>query len=322
MCLLIAKEQGTPLPTFDSLSKGAQHNSDGMGIARWCEGDTGVLIKKDFESVNHLWAWINTHVNASDALIIHFRLASSGNKAMGNRHPFPITKNMGKMTAPIIHCRYALAHNGVLRAFHSKGSTYSDTMLFIKEVVAPVWGLMDNKGVKRLMDAYLSLQKVAILSHKGQWSFYGNGWIEDKGIMYSNSTYKRFTHYPASTWDAATRTWKEKTGTLKSTTTYTYPAGTTRGNVRHLAKCEECGEFKSVYRLVSGGRVCLECLCMDVVGPCDWCGEIRYLKNTGDVDLCSTCSAADHASHAEDLYTNKLATEAATQPRLLPPPAK
>jgi hypothetical protein len=321
MCLLIAKEQGTPLPTFDSLSKGAQTNSDGIGIARWCEGDTGVLIKKDFESVNHLWAWINTHVNASDALIIHFRLASSGNKSIGNRHPFPITKNMGKMTAPTIHCRYALAHNGVLRAFHSKGSTYSDTMLFIKEVVAPVWGLMDNKGVKRLMDAYLSLQKVAVLSHKGQWSFYGNGWIEDQGIMYSNSTYKRFTHYSASTWDSTTRTWKQKTHTLKSTTTKT--TGKTQGNVRHLAKCKECGEFKAVYQLVKGGRVCLDCLCMDVVGPCDWCGEIRYLKNTGDVDLCTTCRGYDTYKY-EGAHTDKddLAALSASQPPLLPPPAK
>jgi hypothetical protein len=197
MCLLIVKKKGGPLPPKWALQNGYLSNPHGCGIAHWKKGGKSVHIKKDFPDVHFLGVWLSENVKRADVCLIHFRFASSGLIAASHRHPFPVTAKQSSLCALNTRCQAALAHNGIMSEFETKIGGNSDTMNFITEVMAPLRGVLNHKGVQKLLSRYLVHQRVALLMSNGALHLYGQGWIEDEGVMYSNHGYfyaPRMTH--------------------------------------------------------------------------------------------------------------------------------
>src|SRR4030042_2306425 len=81
-----------------------------------------------------------------DELFVHFRYGTSGGNTPDLTHPFPITQNLKTMRQLSCTVHRALIHNGVL----GKGeSNASDTMVFIRDVLAPLRTLLQDEGVKQ-----------------------------------------------------------------------------------------------------------------------------------------------------------------------------
>jgi hypothetical protein len=189
MCLLIVKKKGGPLPPDWALRNGNLANPHGCGIAHWKKGGKSVRVKKDFPDVHYLRMWLEQNVKKPDVCLIHFRFASSGLIAASHRHPFPITSKQLSLHALNTRCQTALAHNGIMSEFETGIRGNSDTMNFIVEVMAPLRGVLGHKGVQKLLSKYLVHQRVALLMSNGALHLYGQGWIEDEGVMYSNHGY-------------------------------------------------------------------------------------------------------------------------------------
>jgi len=189
MCLIAVKELGADLPKDEHLKNGASNNSDGCGIAFWKNNTSEIMIKKDFENVEKLLEFIHSNIKREDACIIHFRQATSGLVDIGNRHPFPITKNKELLRKPEVICKLAVAHNGVLSNYGSH-KKYSDTQKFILDILAEdsVKNNLESEAIRKLINAFLGNDKLAILNSQGTIYLFGD-FEKEKGIYYSNYSY-------------------------------------------------------------------------------------------------------------------------------------
>ena len=190
MCLIVVKPAGAKMPPEAHLRNGDDKNSDGTGVSWWKSGENLVHIKKDFKNIEELLLWMRTTITIDDALIVHFRMATSGLKDKGNRHPFPITSNKLLLRQEELTCQMSVAHNGVLSEY-SGHKKYSDTQKFILDILSDpaVKDNLENPAIQKLLNEFLSRDRLAILNSSGTIWLFGEYEKED-GIMYSNAGYK------------------------------------------------------------------------------------------------------------------------------------
>lgn len=200
MCLIAVKPCGIKLPKDEYLKTAERKNSDGMGIAYWKHGTLEVKIKKDFINIKELLDYIHSNITEEDALVIHFRLATHGLKDIGNRHPFPISKDGNLLRAPFLICDSAVAHNGVIREYGIH-ATYSDTQKFIMDILSSdiIKNNLENPTIQKLVNHFIDGDRLAILQKDGFiWTF--GEYVEEDGILYSNSGYKPFLNLSHSSY--------------------------------------------------------------------------------------------------------------------------
>jgi predicted glutamine amidotransferase len=187
MCLIAVKDKNKKLPDKTYLYNGYQNNPNGVGIAILKKGNPFIHIKKDFKNFEEFWLYISKNVKEEDLLIIHFRLATAGLVDIGNRHPFPITKNINLLRKSELYSRYAMVHNGVINkySYHKK---LSDSQKFIMDILTGVKHKLGYKPIKKLIGGFLNGDKLAIIAN-GELILIGK-FTEDKGILWSNEGYK------------------------------------------------------------------------------------------------------------------------------------
>ena len=132
---------------------------------------------------------------------IHCRIGTSGGNTQEMTHPYSLCNDYKEMKKLENKVDFAVAHNGIFSDFNNKEKDVNDTCIFIKKVLYPL-----QKASKNIMNDdfdYIINQlmgwsnKIAIMDKDGNFKKYGNGWLEDDGIFYSNSGYKPpvYTNY-------------------------------------------------------------------------------------------------------------------------------
>ena len=189
-CIIVIKVKGVELPKEEHLRNCALRNKDGTGVAFIKEGETEIRIKKDFENLDKFIKWFYDNIKKEDVCIIHFRFATHGLVDIGNRHPFPITKNKEMLRKSELICQMAVAHNGVISSYghHEK---FSDTQKFILDILSDdvVKNNISNPAVQKLISNFLSGDRLAILLTTGAVYTWGN-WEKEGELFYSNDGYK------------------------------------------------------------------------------------------------------------------------------------
>jgi hypothetical protein len=191
MCLIAVKKCGANLPKDEHLLEAEIRNKDGIGVAFWKPGTSEVVIKKDFKDSLELIVWLKCNIHQEDACIIHFRFATHGLIDMGNRHPFPITKNTELLRKTSLVCQSAMAHNGTIDGYEHK--KFSDTQKFVLDILSDetVKNNLENDAVRKLLSGFLGGDRMSILKNDGTIYLFGN-WITEGDIVYSNSGYKPY----------------------------------------------------------------------------------------------------------------------------------
>lgn len=196
MCMAIAKPKGAPIPSAHTLSNCEWSNRDGAGVA-WTDGSGVVKIKKDFDNLAALQAWIVENMKPEYACLIHFRQATSGGVSIGMRHPFPLSNNETELMAGEIETDKAMIHNGVIWDIDTKKTHLSDTAIFVKDILSNSIiknSIRDNNAVNTLIAGTLgSTNKIAVLHGDGLIQTWGEFETED-GVLYSNDQYKDSTY--------------------------------------------------------------------------------------------------------------------------------
>jgi predicted glutamine amidotransferase len=189
MCIIAVKKRGAPLPPNRHLINSAMNHPDGMGIAYWKRGSDDVIIKKNFKNVNWLIRFIRKNIKKEDALIIHFRFATAGLVDMGNRHPFPVTKNKRLLRKVELVCKLAVAHNGVLTQYDDD-KRLSDSQKFVLDIISDnaIKNNLENKTIRKLIENFILNDRLVFLNNKGKFTFFGE-WVKYKKILYSNSSF-------------------------------------------------------------------------------------------------------------------------------------
>ena len=201
MCIIAAKPVGVDMPSDKIIENMWNGNSDGAGFM-WAEKGNvhihkGFMTYEDFRSA--LDKFCSSHDTKNTALVMHFRITTHGGTKPENCHPFPITDNISLLTKAECKTKIGVAHNGIININPRKG--ISDTMEYIASQLAPLYrGVPDFYRNKSLIEMIYNAtaSRLAFLTGDGHIFTVGE-FQEDKGIKYSNGSYKySFRSFPYS----------------------------------------------------------------------------------------------------------------------------
>jgi hypothetical protein len=182
MCLACVIPKGKKLP-IEYAREGFSRNSHGGGFAYIKDGR--VEIKKGFFTFEDFWENFNAiQCNLEGPFLVHFRIATHGKISPFNCHPWRIDD------------KHALVHNGTFYAFNSAYNIFSDTALFVEQVIKPIFNnnpsVQFNEGFRWTLQKCIGhWNKIAILSADGEFTVFNPGdWRIQGDIWYSNFSYR------------------------------------------------------------------------------------------------------------------------------------
>ena len=197
MCIIAISRKGIRQPNKEELQTMWDRNPDGAGYM-FVNSDGLVEIHKGFMSFNNFYYNVkHENFTKNDVVIYHFRIATQGGVNPQMTHPFPLTAKLENTKILDCACPVGIVHNGIIPCTTNKNDKeYSDTAHFICEylshMVKSEADLHDDKLLGRIESLIHS--KMAILDGKGNLATIGNFITEQSGLMFSNSTYKKFTY--------------------------------------------------------------------------------------------------------------------------------
>jgi hypothetical protein len=202
MCIIVYKPNNTPMPDYGILMNCFDSNPDGAGYMYQDNNSDKVIINKGFMSFNSFITAIENLSNNIDItalnLVMHFRYATQGSINSANCHPFPITAKVKQLQQTTITANMAMVHNGVIPfcSDYNSRSKLSDTQIFIRDYLSKMDNsTLFNPAVLALIEE--STSSKFIFMDNSRVKILGR-FIEDKGIYYSNDTYKKSRWYKAS----------------------------------------------------------------------------------------------------------------------------
>lgn len=227
MCIIVVKKIGVEMPSYETLETCFRNNDDGAGFM-YADGKT-VRIRKGFMKFDDFVDAINEEFADKPvkdyALVMHFRIATSGDTLQCCTHPFPITSDKEKLSKLSCESRWGIAHNGVIHGRETRKG-WSDTMDFVAGVVTPLAHMnanfMRNDDALDLLESACN-SKLAILENSGEIATVGK-FYEVDGVLYSNTTYLdytyRYTSY-ADAWSGYDIAYRDYYGLPSNTDLYT-----------------------------------------------------------------------------------------------------
>jgi predicted glutamine amidotransferase len=175
-------------------------NSDGAGLMYVNKGK--VVIRKGFMDFNSFYDYIEKLDNTFDltekALVMHFRISTGGNVDGGNCHPYPITNNADRLRKTMVSTTLGMAHNGIISDYSHKDKVLNDTQMFVKNCVSVLYDYdkefyYNPKVMSMLKD--IAGSKLCFLDANEEIHYVGD-FVEENGVLYSNTTYKTYVSYP------------------------------------------------------------------------------------------------------------------------------
>lgn len=191
MCIIAAKPAGVAMPSRDTIRTMWDGNRDGAGLMYLENGK--VTIEKGFMTYKSFAKKLDQLEKRLDLtktpVVMHFRITTHGGTKPENCHPFPITDSVGALKKLTSRTDIGVAHNGIIHIIPRSG--ISDTMEYIASQLAPLKRALprfyENKNAMLLVKNAID-SKMAFLTKEGKIYTVGD-FIEDEGILYSNSSY-------------------------------------------------------------------------------------------------------------------------------------
>ncbi len=192
MCIICASAAGVPQPSMDALRRMFTNNPHGAGymVAR----DGHVEISKGYMD----WASFSRAIRyeafgPADAVVYHFRISTQAGVNPEMTHPFPITADIENTRLLELQAPMGAAHNGIIRlTTDPTDRTYSDTAHYVAEFLR--YFVRDGEDLRNpaILEAIerTTQSKWAIMDGSGYIAILGGGWVKDRGILYSNSTFR------------------------------------------------------------------------------------------------------------------------------------
>lgn len=206
MCIIIAKEKYGRLPSEEELKNSFTINSDGAGFMYVKDGK--VVIDKGYMSWDSFIKHYKKLLEDFDdfkgkSLVIHCRIGTSGKNIKENTHPYPITNNERLLRAKHLSTQeIGIAHNGIIKGYGT-ATGLNDTQEFIGKYIYPIYShfkdFYKNKDIMYGIEV-ITNSKFAILDSTDKIYYVGE-FVDDKGLKFSNTTYKGYSAYSTKYYD-------------------------------------------------------------------------------------------------------------------------
>ena len=193
MCIIAAKPAGIEMPHRDTIRNMWDANPDGAGLMYVENGkvqiEKGFMKYKSFvKALDRLEKKVDTK---KTPIVMHFRIMTHGGVNPECTHPFPITDSIGALKKIRTSSDIGVAHNGIITSVAPRKGI-SDTMEYIATQLAPLKRALpkfyENKDARLLIQNAIE-SRMAFLTDKGKIYTIGD-FFTDKGILYSNTSYK------------------------------------------------------------------------------------------------------------------------------------
>lgn len=165
-------------------------NSDGAGFM--FVKNKKVLIRKGFMKFKHLLAAIaEEQLTDKNLIVFHFRIATVGSVSPKNTHPFPLSTSIKELQATQLTTDIGVAHNGIISYEHDKKEDMSDTMTFIRDILADtvIRKNIMEPSIFSLIEMSVGSSKLVFMNSNEEYALVGD-WLEDTtakdGCTYSN----------------------------------------------------------------------------------------------------------------------------------------
>lgn len=193
MCLIIEREPHFEIP-YQKFETAILNNPDGYGICFPDDSGLSVFRTPQEPDPEKLYRLVNEEL-IDKKIMLHLRYTTVGETILRNAHPFPILER----NRDGVDLR--MAHNGTLGKYRPKaGSIESDTRVFVKEFVRPLFKrmvrgiepeeLLTDPFIKRLLEDQLTNSSVlTFLDDQGNsliCNETGNGGKREDKWYYSN----------------------------------------------------------------------------------------------------------------------------------------
>lgn len=203
MCVIIAKNKNSRIPTENELKNCFTANSDGAGFMyvdnKKVIIDKGYMTYKSF--IKRFYELCNKYDNFDDkSLVIHCRITTDGSTSVKNCHPFPVCDSIKKMQKQKSCNDLGVAHNGIIADYRPpKDDTkdISDTINYIKKYFAPIkQAFKDFYKNQAFLDGVelMTNSKFAFLDSDDVLTVCGH-FINENGLLFSNSSYFDYSKY-------------------------------------------------------------------------------------------------------------------------------
>lgn len=194
MCLIIEREPNFEIP-YQKFEAAVKNNPDGYGLTFPDDKGLSVFRTHNEPDPDKLYRLINEEL-IDKKIMLHLRYTTVGSTILRNAHPFPILEK----SKDGIDLR--MAHNGTLSKYRPKGgSVESDTRVFVKEFVRPLFKrmsramepeeLLSDGFIKKLLEDQLTAASVlTFLDDKGNsiiCNETGSGGKKEDKWYYSNT---------------------------------------------------------------------------------------------------------------------------------------
>lgn len=240
MCIIIGKPTHEALPEYGTLANCFENNPHGAGFMYRNKGI--IHIRKGFMSLPELLDAIDEEkISEKHEVIYHFRIATAGSIKPANCHPFPSSADIAELRQVRIKTDYGIAHNGILHYKEDLENDLSDTMSFIKDFLSDktIVSTFHETQIQEALQPIISGSKFAVMTPYE--THLAGDFIEDNGLFYSNTSYKKQISTLSKWWD-----------------NYLYEDN---GDMDNPAGCKVCGyvstpEEEDYY---ISGDICLNC---------------------------------------------------------------
>lgn len=224
MCIIVAKKSGISMPSKSIIENCFFNNPDGAGIMLAYKGKVfgfkGLMTESAFFSkLERLERRFGDLKKLP--VVMHFRIGTHGTNIPENTHPFPLSDSYVDLRDLEWVASTGVAHNGIISSCSShpdvRLENVSDTMVFIKNIAAPIGKYMSVTKHPEVIAALHTAadSKLCFLDGRGNLQTAGN-FNEKDGVLYSNYSYEDYTYkyyYGAG----SSKSWKNSLTPVKGT---------------------------------------------------------------------------------------------------------
>lgn len=196
MCIICCSSAGVRQPNEKTLRTMFRNNPHGAGYM-FAQGGK-VTISKGFMDWDDFIHTVRREKFTDDTPVVyHFRISTQAGVQAPMTQPFPITADITDCCRLDLTCAAGVAHNGIidLTTDHTD-RRYSDTAHFVSEFLCYMIRNHDDLTNPRILDAVerMTDSKWALMDSTGDIVTAGQ-FIEDDGLLFSNSTYKAVNYF-------------------------------------------------------------------------------------------------------------------------------
>lgn len=193
MCVIIYAKAGKEIPK-KNLEQAFKSNPDGAGFMVQKDKEMPYFEKGFFTFDSFYKAYKSFADKGCYDIAVHMRIKTHGNIDLNNCHPFALRNSPKDVSFTEGFCESLYMHNGTIQSIDvPRNGEHSDTFEFAFRVMSSL-NPLGNMAIRTILSNIETASRFCIM-REGHAPLLVGSFVEDDGIMYSNTSYKKVSYF-------------------------------------------------------------------------------------------------------------------------------